>query len=264
MNQRDETTVVPDAGPTQACGLAWSETYDCDDDYTIIKPPPITGTMAADALEPDDWDDSDWTDDDAREYASTTVKMFVGLMAVVVIAAGWISYVFLTHHHDDNATAPATSTAAPPAQSSPDDTVAPSAAPAPTPTPSSPDNTIESTPTAAPAPTSTVTVTQTPEPQAAPTVTAETPPPPPVAPAPRRSAADEAFMSSLREDGIIVTNPTEVIANAHGVCQYIAAGHTAHEAMRSAMADNRTLTLENAATLIGAAIGAYCPQYTGM
>ena len=176
----DETTVVADAaGPTQAAGLAWS---DCDDDYTIVASPPGTGTMAAAALDAEDL----WTDDDDREYASTTVKMFVGLMAVVVIAAGWISYVFLTHHHDDdNAPAPMPASAAPTSTA----TQTPVAAPA----PSSPDDTV--VPSTA-APTSTVTVTQTPKP--APTVTEEAPPLPPItvqAPPPAAApSADDEFI----------------------------------------------------------------------
>jgi Protein of unknown function (DUF732) len=58
-------------------------------------------------------------------------------------------------------------------------------------------------------------------------------------------------------------NPAEIIAGAHQACEYIAAGHTAHDTMRLAIAENPTLTAENASILIGAAIGAYCPQYTG-
>jgi len=108
-----------------------------------------------------------------------------------------------------------------------------------------------------------VTVTPTPTLAAPPPVQTVAPPRPSAA-APPRSGTDEAFIAALREDGIIITNPTEIIAGAHQACEYIAAGHTAHDTVRLAMAENSTLTLENASTLIGAAIGAYCPQYTGM
>jgi hypothetical protein len=226
----DETIVVADAGPSRAGGLAWSS-EDTAEDSDAPAEQRSWGAAWAHAI---------------------VFILCAAMVATVIVAVGWA---LVEDHGTQVSTPPPTSVVAKPAPVS-------SAAPSPAaPAPSGPDDTIM--PSTA-APTSTVTVTQTPDPQAAATVTAETPPPPPVAPAPRYSGTDEAFMAALREDGIIVSNPTEVIANAHAVCQYIAAGHTAHEAMRSVMADNRTLTLENAATLIGAAIGAYCPQYTGM
>jgi len=255
MNQRDETTVVPHAGPTQAGGLAWS---DCDDDYTIVASPPGTATMAAEAVEPDDWDDSDWTDDDDREYASTTVKLWVGLMAVVVIAAGWIGYMFLTHHHDDdNAPAPMPASAAPTSTA----TQTPVAAAA----PSSPDDTV--VPSTA-APTSTVTVTQTPEPQAVPTVTEEAPPLPLItvqAPPPAAApSADDEFISRLEADQITVYNRARVLYGAHHICWAFDHGYSRPSIAAAVKNANPDLTDIGLADLVSLSVDYYCPQYAGM
>jgi Protein of unknown function (DUF732) len=111
-------------------------------------------------------------------------------------------------------------------------------------------------PAPSPEPTQTVTITPT---LAAPPSVQTVAPPRPSAAVPPRSGTDESFIAALREDGIIVTNPAEIIAGGHQACEYIAAGHTAHDTMRLAIAENPTLTPENASILIGAAIHAYCP-----
>ena len=246
----DETTVVADAGPTQAAGLAWS---DCDDDYTIVASPPGTETMAGDALDLEDL----WTDDDDREYASTTVKLWVGLMAVVVIAAGWIGYMFLTHHDDDNAPAPAPASAAPTSTA----TQTPVAAAA----PSSPDDTV--VPSTA-APTSTVTVTQTPEPQAAPTVTEEAPPLPPItvqAPPPAAApSADDEFISRLQADQITVYDRARVLHTAHRICWAFDHGYSRPSIAAAVKNADPDLTDIGLADLVSLSVDYYCPQYAGM
>jgi Protein of unknown function (DUF732) len=133
-------------------------------------------------------------------------------------------------------------------------------------------DTHQGTPCLLPTPAAPVTDTETPTPppttvtvQAAPppTVTVEAPPPHPPAPSPRMSDNDRAFIDTLIGDNIIVTSPTKVIEGGREVCQYIAAGHTAHDAVGLARSSNPTLTPENAMTYVGAAIGSYCPQYGG-
>jgi hypothetical protein len=114
MDERDdpETELAPTRS-ADVTPLAWSADED-DGDETLLYPD--TGSL--------------FTDDDAREYASTTVKMFVGLMAVVVAACVWLAVAWL-HHSPDASPAPATQTAAAPILPSPDDKIVPAPAPPP-------------------------------------------------------------------------------------------------------------------------------------
>jgi Protein of unknown function (DUF732) len=219
------------------------------------EPTAIVASDKATALAALAWSDAD--DDETVEFDAdrTTfwLRLYAGTTAALVLILGIVLWFVLSSHHQPGqepvavpaSTAP--DVVAAPAPSGPDDRVVPSPA-APAPAPPS----IAAPP---PEPTSTVTVTQTPAPVAQPLD--------PVPAVPPRSGTDEAFIAALREDGIIITNPAEIVAGAHQACAYIAAGHTAHDTMRLAMAENSTLTPENASTLIGAAIGAYCPQYGG-
>ncbi|MBO0884794.1 MAG: DUF732 domain-containing protein [Mycobacterium sp.] len=106
------------------------------------------------------------------------------------------------------------------------------------------------------APTTTVTVQAEPP---APTRAAA----PPRAATPSRSSADDAYLDTLRGDNIIITDPARVIRAAHALCEYIHEGHTAHQAQAEILSENSTFTPENASTIVGAAIGTYCPDYTG-
>jgi hypothetical protein len=219
----EPTAVVTDDKATALVGLAWSDADD-DDDAELFE-------------------DADRT--------TFWLRLYVGTTAAVVLVLGVVLWFVLSDHHEPAAAvaAPAPSPPDVALPSGPDDKIVPSAvAPAPPPIAAPP-----------PEPTQTVTVTPT---LAAPPPVQTVAPPRPSATAPR-SGTDEAFIAALREDGIIITNPAEIIAGGHRACEYIAAGHTAHDTMRLAIAENPTLTLENASTLIGAAIGAYCPQYTG-
>lgn len=228
-NDDEPTAVVADDKATALAGLAWS----------------------------DDAEDYDEAFDGLRDRTTLWLRLFVATATAVVLVLGVVLWFVLSDHHEPAAavTAPdhpsAPNVALP---SGPDDKIVPSAA-APAPAPPH-----IAAPT--PEPTSTVTVTETPTLAAPPPVQTVAPPRPSAA-APPRSGTDQAFIAALREDGIIVTNPAEIIAGGHRACEYIAAGHTAHDTMRLAIAENPTLTPENASILIGAAIGAYCPQYTG-
>jgi hypothetical protein len=120
MDERDdpETELAPTRS-ADVTPLAWSA--DDDDDETLLYPD--TGSL--------------FTDDDAREYASTTVKMFVGLMAVVVAACVWLAVAWLHRSPGAEPSAapglPGTQTAAAPILPSPDDKIvpAPTASPPP-------------------------------------------------------------------------------------------------------------------------------------
>jgi|GEM_PF-1968472 serine/threonine protein kinase, bacterial len=229
-NDDEPTAIVADDKATVLAGLAWS----------------------------DDTEDYDEAFDELRDRTTLWLRLFVATATAVVLVLGVVLWFVLSDHHEPAAAVAAPAPSTPdvaPIPSGPDDKIVPSAvAPAPPPIAAPP-----------PEPTQTVTVTPTPALAAPPpvqTVQTVAPPRPTVA-APPRSGADEAFIAALREDGIIVTNPAEIIGGAHRACEYIAAGHTAHDTMRLAIAENPTLTPENASILIGAAIGAYCPQYTG-
>ncbi|HEX4390112.1 MAG TPA: DUF732 domain-containing protein [Mycobacterium sp.] len=195
-----------------------------------------------------DTDDDETFSFDQHDRTTFWLRLYVGTIAVVVVVLGvTLWYVLSQRPEPEPAAAPR---------------VPVSSAAVATPVPSGPDDKIV-TATTEPAPPPVITEpppvkTEAPTPT---TVYVPTPAPTPVTP--HRSGADEAFIAALREGGIIVTDPAEIIAGGHRACEYIAAGHTAHDTMRLAIAENPTLTAENASILIGAAIGAYCPRYTG-
>jgi hypothetical protein len=72
--------------------------------------------------------------------------------------------------------------------------------------------------------------------------------------------ADDAFIGALTEQGVTWpgATPANQIAAGKGVCQDWAAGAT-FESEVASLAPN--LSAEDAAFLIGAATGAYCPQF---
>jgi hypothetical protein len=127
----DETTVVP--GPTQvAAALAWSEEEQSEEEQSeeewsgedeaaethrapkghraLMQPEgddddrePKLGRRHRELLK---WlrpDDDVWNDEDDAAYTRGTVKIFVGLIAVAVIAAAWMVGVWATHRGDDSA-----------------------------------------------------------------------------------------------------------------------------------------------------------------
>ncbi|MFZ0715747.1 DUF732 domain-containing protein [Mycobacterium sp.] len=221
---------------------------DGDEPTAIVADDKATVLVALAWSDAEDYPDDAETIDDA-DRTTFWLRLSVATAAAVVLVLGVVLWYVLGQRTErEPAAAPAvpmSSAAAAPVPSGPDDKIVPStteSAPAPPPVIAEPPPVT----TEAPAPT---------------TVYVPTPAPAPVTP--HRSGADAAFLDALREDGIIVTNPAEAIAGGRQACEYIAAGHTAHDAMRLSIANNPTLTPENASILIGAAIGAYCPQYTG-
>jgi hypothetical protein len=72
--------------------------------------------------------------------------------------------------------------------------------------------------------------------------------------------ADDAFIGALTEQGVTWpgATPANQIAAGKGVCQDWAAGAT-FESEVASLAPN--LSAEDAAFLIGAATGAYCPEF---
>jgi hypothetical protein len=192
-------------------------------------------------------DDAETVDDSDR--TTFWLRVYVATAAAVVVVLGVVLWYVLSQRTEPEPTAapavPTSSAVAAPVPPGPDDKIVPSTT---EPAPARPPLIAEPPPVMTEAPTPT-------------TVYVPTPAPAPVTP--HRSGADAAFLDALREDGIIVTNPAEAIAGGRQACELIAAGHTAHDIMRRAIAENPTLTPENASILIGAAIGAYCSQYTG-
>jgi hypothetical protein len=226
----EPTAMVADDKATELAALAWSDDDDDDDDDE---------TVLYDDVDP--FDDADLT--------TFWLRVYAGIIAAVVVVLGIVLWYVLSQRIEPEPTAapavPTSSAVAAPVPSGPDDKIVPSTT---EPAPARPPVIAEPPPVTTEAPTPT-------------TVYVPTPAPAPVTP--HRSGADAAFLDALREDGIIVTNPAEAIAGGRQACELIAAGHTAHDIMRRAIAENPTLTPENASILIGAAIGAYCPQYTG-
>ena len=80
------------------------------------------------------------------------------------------------------------------------------------------------------------------------------------APLAAADSADDAFVGALTEQGVTWKNatPDNMIAAGKGVCQDWSAGATFEQEVDSLVPN---LTAENAAYLIGAATGAYCPEY---
>ena len=222
----EPTAIVANDKATELAALAWS---DDNDDETVLY----------DDVEP--FDDADRT--------TFWLRVYAGIIAAVVVILAVVLWYVLSQRTEPKPTAapavPTSSAVAAPVPSGPDDKIVPSTT---EPVSAPPPVVAEPPPvrTEAPAPT---------------TVYVPTPVPAPVTP--HRSGADAAFLDALRQDGIIVTNPAEAIAGGRRACELIAAGRTAHDIMRQAINENPTLTPENASILIGAAIGAYCPQYTG-
>jgi hypothetical protein len=221
-----------------------------DDEPTAVVADDKATALAELAWSADDVDDDTGLFDDANVDRTTFwLRLSVATAAAVVVVLAVVLWYVLGQRTEPEPTAapvvPTSSAVAAPVPSGPDDKIVPSTT---EPAPAAPPVIAEPPPvtTEAPAPTA---------------VYVPTPAPAPVTP--HRSGADGAFLDALREDGIIVTNPAEAIAGGRQACQLIAAGHTAHDIMRQAIAENPTLTTENASMLIGAAIGAYCPQYTG-
>lgn len=81
---------------------------------------------------------------------------------------------------------------------------------------------------------------------------------------PSTPARDEAFLSALANAGIRVVDVPAAIYGAHDTCAYLAAGHTAIEAVEQGQRNNPTFTRVQQVDYINAAIAIYCPRQTGL
>src|ERR1700722_17809231 len=77
-------------------------------------------------------------------------------------------------------------------------------------------------------------------------------------------ALDEQFLANLTNAGMRIADVPVAIAGAHDTCAFIAARHTATEAMQTGMANNRTMTRADETAYVQAAIAAHCPRFLGM
>ncbi|PIJ36719.1 DUF732 domain-containing protein [Mycobacterium heckeshornense] len=247
----ETTTAATQEGPQECPQTELIETAVVDRPLLAYSEASQTSDFAEQS-DDDPWDDDDAWEDEYRAYAWGTVKIFAGLMAVVVVAAGWIVAIVLM----SRGSSPTTDAAPPkptPAADSP--SVAPPAAQAPLPPPAtatSPPATVTAPPTTVTEPPTTVTVTQTPTPVAA--------PPAPTAQAPSRTP-DQIFLSEARAGGLTILDDSVAAADARQGCAYLAAGHTVREAQELAIRNNPSLTWRDAEVYVRAAIDAYCPQY---
>jgi hypothetical protein len=178
-------------------------------------------------------------------WGRAALFMAAAVLLAVVIVAGWR---LVEGQRAKTSALQPTSVAVSPAFAAippgPDDRVVPSTA-APTPA------------EAVPAPTTT-TVTVTPAPIAAPPVQTLVPP------RPSAAALDEQYLNDLTAAGMLIASVPQAVEGAHEVCEYLAAGHTEPEAVRTAMGNNPLLTLGNAITAVDGAIAVYCPRNAGM
>lgn len=74
--------------------------------------------------------------------------------------------------------------------------------------------------------------------------------------------ADDAFLSALADNGIVINDPDTAISMARTVCTGLdnnqAPGLLAMKAMK-----NTNLTARQAGFFVGLSVSAYCPQYKG-
>jgi hypothetical protein len=71
---------------------------------------------------------------------------------------------------------------------------------------------------------------------------------------------DSAFLASLDKMGIQYPDPTQAVASARQVCDYIAQGHTLNQAARGVKNANPDLPLTQASRFVEAAKATMCSQ----
>jgi Protein of unknown function (DUF732) len=81
---------------------------------------------------------------------------------------------------------------------------------------------------------------------------------------PSTPALDKQFLSDLTQARIAVSDVPVAISGARETCSFIAAHHTALQAMQKGMANNPTMTAANERAYVQAAIAVYCPRFLGM
>jgi Protein of unknown function (DUF732) len=77
-------------------------------------------------------------------------------------------------------------------------------------------------------------------------------------------ALDEQFLVDLTNAGMRIADVPVAIAGAHDTCAFIAARHTAAEAMQTGTANNPTMTRADETAYVQAAIAVFCPRFLGM
>lgn len=80
------------------------------------------------------------------------------------------------------------------------------------------------------------------------------------APAHAELDADAVFLAAVEHAGIEYTDPQEVVAIGHQVCDYLHAGHGPDAAARALKISNRGISVKNAARFVVFAETAYCPE----
>ena len=80
--------------------------------------------------------------------------------------------------------------------------------------------------------------------------------------APTASAdVDSSYLGALSGHGITWSSDSTVITVGHAVCTDWAAGNTLQQTLSDVKSGLTNLSDDGAAFMIGAATGAYCPQY---
>jgi Protein of unknown function (DUF732) len=77
---------------------------------------------------------------------------------------------------------------------------------------------------------------------------------------PSTPARDEQFLNDLARAGMRVVDVPAAIYGGHDTCAYLAAGHTAIEAMEQGQRNNPTFTRAEQIAYVDSAIEVYCPQ----
>ena len=81
---------------------------------------------------------------------------------------------------------------------------------------------------------------------------------------PSTPALDEQFLADLTRAGIRIADVPTVIFGGHDTCAFLAAGHTAVEAVEQGLSNNATMTRADEIAYVDAAISVYCPRYLGL
>lgn len=88
------------------------------------------------------------------------------------------------------------------------------------------------------------------------TVTAEASPPP--------RSQDRQFLDALAAAALVPDDPVTTVADAHGVCSYLALGHSEQDVVMFEMSNpHPNVTRDVAEKLTRIVVKVYCPQFAG-
>ncbi|MFZ0226058.1 MAG: DUF732 domain-containing protein [Mycobacterium sp.] len=212
----EPTLVVADDKATALAALAWSDAEDYPDDETELF-------------------------DDADDRTTFWLRLYVAIVAAVVVVLGVTLGWVLSEHREPVAAVAVPTSSAPiataPVPSGPDDSVMPSTTePAPTPPP----------------------VIAEPPP-----VTTEVPPPPPV-PVNPDADADRLFIEMLHGYGITTTQGSAAeIKAAHAACRLFNSGESFDSIAAEMVRENPAMTRDAALFVVDTAVKVYCPAQVG-